>query len=78
MRITMTSVLVDDQAKALKFYSDDVELLLEPNTHPAAKPFQKALYHDGIPVTSFGSKDVRKDYEKLTKRGNLIQLHGSA
>ena len=70
MKIVVTSVLVDDQEKALQFYSqvlgftkkadipmgpfrwltvvspDDVngvELLLEPDQHPAAGPFKRAL-----------------------------------
>ncbi len=87
MRINLTSVLADDQAKALKFYTEvlgfvkktdvpvgefrwltvispegspDIELLLEPNAHPAAKTFQKAIFEDGIPATSFASADIQK------------------
>jgi len=100
MKIVMTSVMVDDQAKALKFYTevlgfvtktdipmgefrwltvvspegtDDVELLLEPNSHPAAKTFQKAIFADGIPATSFGSADIQGEYERLTKRGVVFR-----
>jgi len=96
MRITLTSVLVDDQAKALAFYADvlgfmkkaDVpigehrwltvvspeapegpELLLEPDEHPAAKPFKAALVEDGIPFTSFAVDDVRAEHERLVARG---------
>lgn len=85
MRIVITSVLVDDQEKALRFYTDvlgfvkktDVpagedrwltvvspedpdgpELLLEPDRHPAARPFKNALVADGIAFTSFGVADV--------------------
>jgi catechol 2,3-dioxygenase-like lactoylglutathione lyase family enzyme len=92
MRINLTSVLVDDQAKALHFYTDvlgfvkknDVplgearwltvvspqqpdgpELLLEPDEHPAAKPFKQALVEDGIPFTSFAVDDVHKEFERL-------------
>jgi catechol 2,3-dioxygenase-like lactoylglutathione lyase family enzyme len=92
MNITLTSVMVDDQAKALSFYTDvlgfqkkedvplgehrwltvvspeapdGVELLLEPDEHPAAKPFKAALVEDGIPFTSFGVEDVRREYERL-------------
>jgi catechol 2,3-dioxygenase-like lactoylglutathione lyase family enzyme len=88
MKITLTSVLVDDQAKALDFYTnvlgfekkndmplgqhrwltvvspddpDGVELVLEPDEHPAAKPFKAALVEDGIPFTSFGVDDVERD-----------------
>jgi catechol 2,3-dioxygenase-like lactoylglutathione lyase family enzyme len=96
MKIVVTSVLVDDQDKALRFYTDvlgfetkqDVpmgefrwltvvspqdpngtELLLEPDAHPAAKPFKEALVEDGIPYTSFGVEDVRADFERLSGRG---------
>jgi catechol 2,3-dioxygenase-like lactoylglutathione lyase family enzyme len=96
MRINITSVLVDDQDKALAFYTDvlgfvkkeDVslgeakwltvvspeepdgtELLLEPDTHPAAKPFKQALVEDGIPFTSFAVDDARAEYERLRSRG---------
>src|SRR5690606_9387961 len=75
IRINVTSVLVDDQAKALEFYTkklgfvkktdvpaggarwltvvspadpDGVELLLEPDGHPAAKVFKEALVADGM------------------------------
>jgi catechol 2,3-dioxygenase-like lactoylglutathione lyase family enzyme len=96
MRITITSVLVDDQAKALRFYTevlgfekkhdvplgahrwltvvspddpDGVELLLEPDAHPAARPFKEALARDGIPATSFAVDDVGQEVERLTKLG---------
>jgi catechol 2,3-dioxygenase-like lactoylglutathione lyase family enzyme len=96
MRIVLTSVYVDDQAKALAFYTDvlgfvkkaDVplgssrwltvvsrddpegtELLLEPEGHPAARPFKEALVADGIPFTSFGVADVQAEYDRLTGRG---------
>ena len=96
MKIVVTSVLVDDQEKALRFYTDvlgfekkedvplgdarwltvvssqdpdGVELLLEPDSHPAAKPFKQALVADGIPFTSFGVDDVKADYERLSGRG---------
>lgn len=96
MRITVTSVLVDDQAKALAFYTellgfqkktdipigehrwltvvspedpDGVELLLEPDEHPAAGPFKAALVEDGIPFTSFGVPDVHREHERLRDLG---------
>jgi catechol 2,3-dioxygenase-like lactoylglutathione lyase family enzyme len=96
MKIVVTSVLVDDQDKALTFYTDvlgfekkqdlpmgefrwltvvspqdpnGTELLLEPDAHPAAKPFKNALVEDGIPYTSFGVEDVRADFERLSGRG---------
>ena len=96
MRINVTSVLVDDQSKALDFYTDKLgfvkkhdidmgearwltvvsqadpegtELLLEPDGHPAAKPWKHALVEDGIPATSFGVDDVHKEYERLKALG---------
>lgn len=95
-RITLTSVLVDDQAKALAFYTDvlgfvvkndvplgehrwltvvgagepdGVELLLEPDEHPAARVFKEALVADGIPFTSFAVDDVHATYQELAARG---------
>ena len=100
MRIALTSVMVDDQAKALQFYTEtlgfvvmqdvpmgdvrwltvaspegtpDVQLALEPNTHPAARPFQRALFDDGIPATSFESRDIRQEYERLVARGVVFR-----
>ena len=96
MKIVVTSVLVDDQEKALQFYTqvlgftkkedvpmgpfrwltvvspDDasgVELVLEPDQHPAAGPFKRALVEDGIPFTSFGVNDVQAEFERLTALG---------
>ncbi len=96
MKIVVTSVLVDDQEKALQFYTEKLgfvkkadipmgearwltvvspedphgcELLLEPDGHPAAKPFKEALVEDGIPYTSFGVDDVKADFERLSGRG---------
>lgn len=96
MRIVVTSVMVDDQEKALRFYTetlgflkkqdfpvglhrwltvvspsdpDGVELLLEPDEHPAAKPFKEALLCDGIPSTCFGVEDVHAEYQRLSGLG---------
>jgi len=49
--------------------TDGVELVLEPDGHPAAKPFKTALVADGIPFTSFGVDDVQKEYERLSGLG---------
>ena len=48
---------------------DGVELLLEPDEHPAARPFKEALVADGIPYTSFGVADTREEYERLKAAG---------
>ena len=46
-----------------------VELVLEPDEHPAAKPFKRALVEDGIPFTSFGVEDVQAEYDRLSTAG---------
>jgi catechol 2,3-dioxygenase-like lactoylglutathione lyase family enzyme len=96
MRITLTSVLVDDQTKALDFYTrvlgfetkhevpmgeyawitvvspdarDGVELLLEPDQHPAARPYKAALGADGIPFTAFTVDDVEAEHARLSAAG---------
>jgi catechol 2,3-dioxygenase-like lactoylglutathione lyase family enzyme len=92
VRINLASVLVDDQDKALRFYTEVLgfvkktelpvgdarwltvvspddpegpELLLEPDGHPAARPFKQALVDDGIPYTSFAVEDVNAEYDRL-------------
>ena len=96
MKLVVTSVLVDDQEKALRFYTGvlgftkkhdvpmgehrwltlespegahGMELALEPDAHPAAKPFKRALVEDGIPFTSFGVDDLQREYERLRAAG---------
>ena len=96
MRIIGVSVMVDDQQKALRFYTetlgfklkhniplgehawitvvpeeapDGTELVLEPDAHPAARPFKRALVEDGIPWTSFGVDDVEAEHERLVAQG---------
>jgi catechol 2,3-dioxygenase-like lactoylglutathione lyase family enzyme len=48
---------------------DGVELLLEPEDHPAAGPFKEALAEDGIPFTTFQVSDVQTEYERLRQLG---------
>ena len=50
-------------------HPDGVELVLEPDDHPAAKAYMQALVADGIPITSFAVPDVRTAYEELQSRG---------
>ena len=96
MRIYTTSVFVDDQDKALRFYTevlgfrkavevpmgehrwltltapddpDGVQLSLEPEGHPAVRPFKDALAADGIPFTSFTVPDVEAETKRLKGLG---------
>jgi len=48
---------------------DGPELLLEPSSHPAVKPYRDALVEDGIPLAQFAVDDVQAEYERLTERG---------
>ncbi len=96
MRINWASVMVDDQQKALRFYTETLgfklkhniplgehawitlvseeapegtELVLEPDEHPAARPFKRALVEDGIPWTGFAVDDVEAEHERLMAKG---------
>ncbi len=96
MRIVLSSIFVDDQEKALAFYTtklgfvkkediplgaarwltvvvpddrDGIELVLEPDSHPAVGPFKRARMHDGIPFASCGGDDGRAKYERLRALG---------
>jgi catechol 2,3-dioxygenase-like lactoylglutathione lyase family enzyme len=96
MKLSVMSVLVDDQTRALRFYTevlgfvkkaeiplgehswltvvspedpDGPELSLEPDEHPAARPFKEALVEDGIPFTSFAVADVDAEYQRLVAQG---------
>jgi len=48
---------------------DGTELVLEPDGHPAAKPFKAALVEDGIPFTSFAVDDVKTEFDRLRALG---------
>jgi catechol 2,3-dioxygenase-like lactoylglutathione lyase family enzyme len=48
---------------------DGPKLLLEPDAHPAAKPFKDALVADGMPYTSFAVDDVRAEFDRLRGLG---------
>ena len=96
MRINLTSIHVDDQERALRFYTrvlgfvtkndvpmgehrwltvvspedpDGPELSLEPDEHPAVRPFKEALVEDGIPFTSFAVEDVPAEFDRLKGLG---------
>ena len=57
----LTVVSPDDQ--------NGTELVLEPNANPAAKTYQKAIFEQRIPATSFGVSDIRAEHERLKKLG---------
>ena len=48
---------------------DGCELVLEPDGHPAVKPFKEALVSDGIPFTSFAVEDIGAEYGRLRGLG---------
>lgn len=53
--------------------ADGVELVLEPAAHPAGAAFQKALFADGIPATSFESADIAAEHARLVARGVVFR-----
>jgi catechol 2,3-dioxygenase-like lactoylglutathione lyase family enzyme len=96
MRIALSSIFVDDQDRALRFYTevlgfvkrteiplgehrwltvvspdepDGTELVLEPDAHPAVRPFKEALVADGIPMASFAVEDVAAEHARLRSLG---------
>lgn len=48
---------------------DGPELLLEPASHPAVKPYRDALVEDGIPLAQFAVHDVEAEFARLTDKG---------
>ncbi|MEV0972213.1 VOC family protein [Microtetraspora glauca] len=48
---------------------DGTELLLEPDGHPAVKPYKDALVNDGIPAASFAVEDVAAEFDRLRELG---------
>jgi catechol 2,3-dioxygenase-like lactoylglutathione lyase family enzyme len=48
---------------------EGAELLLEPDSHPAVRPFKDALAADGIPAASFQVTDVAAEFERLQRLG---------
>lgn len=99
MKITLTSIFVADQQKALDFYTrilgfvlkrdlpvgearwltvvspdepDGVELVLEPNSNPAALAYQKAIFEQGITATAFQVDGIEKEVNRLKEHGVVI------
>jgi catechol 2,3-dioxygenase-like lactoylglutathione lyase family enzyme len=48
---------------------DGPELLLEPSSHPAVKPYRDAPVKDGIPLAQFAVDDIERVYTRLTDKG---------
>jgi len=48
---------------------DGTELLLEPDSHPAVKPYKEALVADGIPAHSFQVTDLDAEHARLSALG---------
>ena len=96
MRLKFVSINVDDQSKALDFYTnvlgftkmadftngdyrwltvvspdgiEGVELVLESLAFPPAKVYQKARFEAGMPAAAIITKDIKADYDRLTKMG---------
>src|SRR3954464_7444617 len=54
--------------------SEDLELSLEPNSHPAANAYQTALRNDGIPVTAFESVAIHDEVTRLKEKGVVFTM----
>ncbi len=53
---------------------DGAQLVLEPDAHPAAATYQKALFETGTPLTSFAVDDVQGEVERLKALGVTISM----
>lgn len=96
MKIQTTGIFVNDQSRALDFYTktlgfskkmdvsannyrwltvvspedpNGIQLVLEPNTNPAARAYQEAIFKQSIRAIQFSVDDVQKDYQRLKKLG---------
>lgn len=96
MKLEHTTIYVDDQEKALRFYTDvfgldkkadvsqggyrwltvspngnpdGLEVQLAPNSDPAAKAYQQAMFAQGQPALMFTTDDINADVERLKARG---------
>lgn len=96
MRIEITRIFVNDQEKALKFYTEALgfikkrditaggyrwltvvspedkegtQLVLTPNSNPAYKAYQEAIFKQGVPAQNFFEADIQKEYDSLKKLG---------
>ena len=52
---------------------DGTELVLEPNSNPAAQVYQEAIFAQGIAATMFFVDDIQKEYERLKKMGVVFR-----
>jgi glyoxylase I family protein len=52
----------------------DVELVLEPNSNPAAKAFQESIFEQGIPTTAFEVDDIHGEVRRLKSLGVMFTM----
>jgi predicted enzyme related to lactoylglutathione lyase len=79
MKIKLTSVYVDDQKKALHFYTEVLGFVKKAdfsqgpyrwlNDDPAAKAYQQTMFQRSQPAAMFFTDDVQADYERMKARG---------
>jgi predicted enzyme related to lactoylglutathione lyase len=96
MKIKVTNTYVNDQEKALRFYTevlgfvkksdftqgpfrwltvapaeepDGTELQLAPNSNPAARAYQQAMFEQGQPAAMFFVDDVQREYDRMKPLG---------
>src|SRR6266536_393573 len=67
MKIRLTSVYVDDQDKALRFYTDVLGFVKKAD-------FQQAKFQQGQPAAMFFTDDVQRDYERAKASGGEFKM----
>ncbi|WP_426348977.1 VOC family protein [Alloiococcus sp. CFN-8] len=49
--------------------SEGTQLLLEPNENTVASTYQKGIFAQGIPATSFAVENIEMEYKRLVQSG---------
>ena len=74
MKVKVISIPVQDQGKALAFYTNKLGFVKKVDV-PLGEDrwltvvYQKALFEAGIPYTQFNVDNTQKEYERLIKLG---------
>jgi predicted enzyme related to lactoylglutathione lyase len=83
VKINLTSIYVDDQDRALRFYTDIVGfikkadvtqgpfrwLTVASSEEPGGTQLQLAMYEQSQPAVMFTSDDVHRDYDRMKALG---------
>jgi predicted enzyme related to lactoylglutathione lyase len=82
MKIKIMTLFVDDQEKALRFYTEVLGFtkktdfsqgpyrwLTALDNNPAAKAYQQAMFEQRQPAAMFFTDNIKADYERIKSKG---------